>query len=472
MSSLSITGTYFTLIFAISFYISRSNKSIQDFLVAKRELGILAIIPMLFSELIAGSGTVGNSATAYRIGISSVWMNWGTAIGCLVTVLLVNKFYRVMSLRGKMSVAESFASYFDDRTRIVMMCITAIVYTIIFSLQPAAAAGILSPMLNVDSNTIIWFVGISFIAIAVLGGLKGIARVNFVHAIVMYLGLGFATFVVLRYIGGVSTLKAELPQNYFNLMEPGFFTVFAWVFGTAVNVPAGSMVAGVVFGAKSLKTANKGMIIASLLIIPFAVLISLLGMSAKASGLEIAANNAIFTITSHISPTIAGISSMAILAAILSTAPIMLMMVGGTITRDLYKGIINKDATSKQQLIVTKVVIIVIGLLGIYLGLNTRSILGRLLGALQIRSVSGLILMIALYWPRVNNKSAFWSIAFGGIVAAVWFFAGNPYGIEPLWPSIIVAFAVLVPLTVMSKEKVYKGNLEYKASLEEFKDRL
>ncbi len=56
-----------------------------------------------------------------------------------------------------------------------------------------------------------------------------------------------------------------------------------------------------------------------------------------------------------------------------------------------------------------------------------------MLGAFQIRSVVGVVLLAALAWPRVNNRAAFWSMMGGGIVAAGWFFAGNPFGIAPLW---------------------------------------
>ncbi len=62
-----------------------------------------------------------------------------------------------------------------------------------------------------------------------------------------------------------------------------------------------------------------------------------------------------------------------------------------------------------------------------------KPILNQMLGAFQIRSVVGVVLLAALAWPRVNSRAAFWSMMGGGIVAAGWFFAGNPFGIAPLW---------------------------------------
>ena len=45
----------------------------------------------------------------------------------------------------------------------------------------------------------------------------------------------------------------------------------------------------------------------------------------------------------------------------------------------------------------------------------------------------------------------------GSIVAAVWHFAGNPLGMEPLWPACGTTIVVLVALTLASKTKVSAG---------------
>ena len=121
---------------------------------------------------------------------------------------------------------------------------------------------------------------------------------------------------------------------------------------------------------------------------------------------------------------------MAILAAIWSTGPSLLLIVSTTVTRDFYHGVINKNATDRQQLNCTRLTALIIGIGASLLGMQASSILNSMLGAFQIRSVVGLVLVVALFWKRVNSHSAFWSMLFGGIVAAVWFFSGNPFGMS------------------------------------------
>lgn len=465
MIQATIVIVYFAIIFGIALYMSRQQDGIDDFLVAKRQMGILAIIPMLFSEFIAGSSTIGNAAIAYKIGLAATWYNFGIAIGCVLTVVFVSKFYRVMACKGKMSVGEAIAEYFDERTSVVMVLITAVVYMIIYALQPAAAAGILSPMLGISPKICVWIVGITFIVNAAMGGIKGIAKVNFIHALVIYFGLGIAAFLSIRHVGGIQTLVTVLPKEDFDMFRPGVFTVIAWVAGASINMPAGSLVAGVIFGADSLKTARRGLITAGLLLIPFSFMVAGIGMSAKVAGLDISGNNAIYAMTAEISPVLSGIASMAILAAILSTAPMLLMMVGGTLTRDVYKRFINPQASSKQQMLFSRICIIALGVIGTYFGSSGGALLTNLLGALQIRSVAGLVLMISMVWKAVDSRAAFWSISVGGLVASIWFFAGKPYGIEPLWPSMAIASIILIALTVTAGRSVHVGREAYTKDL-------
>ena len=115
---------YFVVTAAIGAYMVRSQSSVSEFFVAKRNLSAWLIIPLLFAEMIAGAGTVGNAATAFDIGISSAWVNWGMCIGCIAVMLLAVKYYRVVGTKaGAMSVPEAYLTRFDAKTRITSITI-------------------------------------------------------------------------------------------------------------------------------------------------------------------------------------------------------------------------------------------------------------------------------------------------------------------------------------------------------------
>ncbi|SMP45653.1 sodium:solute symporter family protein [Anoxynatronum buryatiense] len=460
MNSAVIMSCYLLLTMGVGIYLSRSNKSTETFFVAKKGLGVGLIVPLLFAELIAGAGTIGNAEMAFRTGLSSVWAQWGMAAGCILFVIFVSRFYWIMGdKQGVMSVPEAFGKRFDERTRLAIMMIISLAYSLIYSTQPVSAAAILAPMFNISVNTTAWVVAVVIIIITITGGLKGAAYLSIIHSFVMYFGMFLTAAIVLRHVGGYQVIRQELPNEMFHLLEPGIFTVIAWILGTAFSFFTASTVVAVTFGAKSLKSANRGIVLGAFLIIPFALSPALIGLAARAQMPHILAKNALFEIASSVSNEVAGMASMGVIAAILSTAPVMLLITVTTLTRDLYKGIIKPQATDQEQMRFSQVAIIGIGLAGTYFGLQSTSILGQLLGALQIRSIAGVVLVISLLWPRVSNTAVFYSIITGGVLAAGWHFAGSPFGIEPLWPSLIVGIPLLVVLSLCSSEKV---SAEYK----------
>ena len=141
----------------------KGDNSIQHFFVAKKHLGIGLTVALMFGEMVAGSSTVGNAASAFKMGLSSVWTNWGMVLGVLVFVFCTAKFYRRAGHFGVMSVPEAFAFRFDKRVRLVVLVIIMFVYGIIFSQQPIAAAALLSSMLGVNKAVLAWIVGILFV---------------------------------------------------------------------------------------------------------------------------------------------------------------------------------------------------------------------------------------------------------------------------------------------------------------------
>jgi len=457
---------YFALTIGIGLYMVRQKSSVAEFFVAKKGLTAGLIIPLLFAELIAGAGTVGNAATAFNIGLSSAWVNWGMSIGCVMVFYLAGKIYLGFSKKyGAMSVPQVYMHRFDGKTRSVMMVILVAVYLIIFAQQPIAAAGILGPLLGVDKMLIGWIVGIIFIFLAITGGMKGLAWMNVLHSFVMYLGLGIVCVVAVTAAGGLGHMQAVLPAKMFALNQPDMLTVIGWVLGTALSFFAASTVVVVLFGAKSQNSARNGILWASGLVIIFALFPALIGMAGKILVPNAAPNSILYAVANHLGSMYAVMASMGILAAILSTAPALLLISTTMLTQDMVR-VIKPGISDKEEMKWARNFAIILGLVATYFGMQSTSILAQMAGAFQIRAVAGVVLLVAVFWPRVDARAAFWSMLLGGIVAAVWHFAGNPY-CTSLYPSLVVGLPILVILTLMAKKPIADGHEKYLIALEE-----
>lgn len=458
--------SYFALTACIGLIMMRKKSSIADFFVAKKGLTTFLIVPLLFAEMIAGAGTVGNAATAFKIGLSSVWVNWGMSIGCILVFLIAVKTYRAFGLKyGAISVPQVYLRRFDAKTRLVMMVILVTVYLIIFAMQPVAAAGIMGPLLGLDKVMLTWIVGAVFIFLTLTGGMKGLAWMNVLHSLVMYIGLGVVCYVSVKTAGGLGHMQAVLPAKMFSFNQPNMLTVIGWVLGTALSFFAASTVVVVIFGAKSTAALKSGILWASGLVFIFALFPALIGVAGKVLMPTASANSILYQVANSLGPVYAIMASMGILAAILSTAPALLLICTTMLTQDMVR-VLKPDISEKGQMKWARIMTIVLGLTATYLGMQATSILAQMAGAFQIRAIAGLVLAVAVFWPRVDSRAAFWSMLIGGTVAAVWHFAGNPY-CTSLYPSLAVGVPILVVLTLMAKKPVADGYVSYLKAIEE-----
>lgn len=449
--SISIAGTLLAR--------RKNKKTTQEYFVGNNGLPLLLVIPLLFGEMIAGAGTIGNASDAFAIGISSVWAQWGMSIGCLIYMFGLIQFFYRCGQRGIMTVAEAFMVRFDKKCRNVVMIITALVYAMIFAMQPVAAAAILAPLFNINETIVIWVISAIFIIFTVTGGIKGLAHMNTLHAVVMYLGMGAVALFSLKSVGGFHMLTTKLPTTHLQLFDyPNRWTVIAWGAGAALSFLTASTLVRTTLSARSLTTAKHGTLITAVLVIPFALLPAIIGLCARVLMPDIPARSALFSLANGISPILGGIASMAIIAAIFSTAPSLLLIISTTLTKDFYC-LIRPTASEQDQIKFSTISIVIVTIICTTLGTKAGSILSQLMGAFQIRSITGIVLLIAIHWKRVNSTAAFWSLLGGGITAAIWHFSGNPFGIAPMWPTTFIGILLLVVLTLLTSHQ--KISVEY-----------
>ena len=73
------------------YFMKRAKENTSSFYTASRSMPMIVVAALLFSEIIAGSGTIGNAQNAFNGGLSNaIWANWGMAIGCFLVVPTVS----------------------------------------------------------------------------------------------------------------------------------------------------------------------------------------------------------------------------------------------------------------------------------------------------------------------------------------------------------------------------------------------
>lgn len=468
LSSLIIL-IYFLITLLASFLCRKRNTPLQRVLAAPQELGIVFMIPLIFSGLFGGSTITGTITDSFRSGISSTWYLIGTAIGCFVFLALVFRFYRAMVVvKHSVSIPDAFGQRFDGRTKTLMVLVIVVTNSLALSTIPLSTAGIISSITGLSYDATVWLCCLFLIIMALLSGMKGVAAMNIVHTIMMFLGLIILVIPCMGKVGGIHELMQILPESYFSMSGQDVMSVVAVLLGAILAIITSPLAFMTVVSSDKPKSAKRALQVCALLIIPFAILLALIGMCCKAISPDAAVNTVYYDVAKSFSPVCYVFISMSILAATFSTAPASLLSIITTLNNDIFVGLIKKDATEKQQRLFVNVGVVVLTIGLMLVGKNASSILGQLTGATQIKAVASVVLVVSLYWKRVDKDSAFITMLISSIVAMAWHLMGNPFGLQPLWPALGCTALVLLITTLSRKPPVSEDYLRYTKILEEY----
>lgn len=468
MTTFYIIIAYTVITLLLGIYIGRRNKNLQEFFVAKEKLGLMLCCVLLMASTFAGAYTSGTVSDSYRIGFGPYIPVASMAVGYLLFMPLV-RFYRSAAKEGHISIPEAFGVRFDGKVKVAILIINSLVYCAIFAVQPVALASIIAPMIGADVNLVTWCAAGLMILMA-LTGLTGVAWMNLIHFLAMVGGLTVTAFVAINSAGGMAHLIETLPPETWNVFQPDVPTSIVRLIALSICMFAASEAATIAIAAKSRRTANHSLIIISILIAIFTFLLIMIGISGQVLVPDLQSpRSALYEIAASISPALVIVASIAVIAAIMSSAPAYIIYFSTGITRDIISRF-TPNASEKRMRFYSIVCIFILAIGGTLLAMRATSILYFLFNVFEVQSVTGLVLIVALYWKRVSARSGFWSIIIGAGTSAIWMFLGNPFGIIPAWIVLGFGISSLLIFTWLEKEKVSAGYTKMREIMDKHPD--
>jgi SSS family solute:Na+ symporter/sodium/proline symporter len=142
------------------------------------------------------------------------------------------------------------------------------------------------------------------------------------------------------------------------------------------------------------------------------------------------------------------------MAIIVSTADSFLLIPATNLTRDVYLRYINPDATEKQILLISRGLVLVLGIIAFLLVSQFKTVLNAAFTAYNIYGTSITpALLAAFLWKRATKEGAIASIITGATVTIVWtyflpswegFTMMNPFLQELTYPAAGLSVLALV----------------------------
>lgn len=121
-------------------------------------------------------------------------------------------------------------------------------------------------------------------------------------------------------------------------------------------------------------------------------------------------------------PWMGGILLAAIIAAVMSTLSAQLLISATAITEDLYKGLINKNASDKQLIWLGRIMVLAVAVIAIIIAQDPKSqILGLVANAWAgFGSAFGPVVVLSLFWKRMTGAGALAGMIVGALIVKYW----------------------------------------------------
>ncbi len=159
-------------------------------------------------------------------------------------------------------------------------------------------------------------------------------------------------------------------------------------------------------------------------------------------------------------PFIGGLLLCGILAAIMSTADSQLLVTASSISEDVYKGVIRKNASDKSMLRVSRITVLVVSAIAFVVALDPNSsVMGLVSNAWAgFGATFGPVVILALFWKRSNFAGAASGMIAGGLTVIVWDYIkfggatlATRTGLYSLVPGFALGLILMVVVSLLTK---------------------
>ena len=463
---------YIFVMVGIGLYAYKSTSDFSDYILGGRSLGSVVTALSAGASDMSGWLLMGLPGAIYLSGLSEAWIAIGLVIGAWLNWLLVAGRLRVHTevQNNSLTLPDYFTSRFGDKKK-VLRIISAMVILVFFAIYCAsgmvAGARLFESIFGLPYVTALWISAIATISYVCIGGFLAISWTDTFQAGLMIFALILTPVMTYLAIGDLSQFQHLLdtarPHAGNMLSGLSFIAIIsscAWGLGYfgQPHILVRFMAADSV---RSIPQARRIGMTWMILCLAGAVAVGYIGIAYFHAHPELGAavqNNPemIFMELTKIlfNPWIAGVVLAAILAAVMSTLSCQLLVCSSTLTEDLYKGFVRKNASQNELVWIGRLMVLAISVLAIVLAFNpTSKVLGLVAYAWAgFGAAFGPLIILSLFWKRMTLNGAIAGVIVGAVTVIVWknTLAAST-GLYEIMPGFVLSFISIVVVTLLGK---------------------
>lgn len=477
-------------------YAKRASESSDNYLIGGRTLGPWVTAMGAEASDMSGWLLMGLPGLAYWFGLSdAIWTAVGLLTGTYLNWLLVAKRIRAYSVvaGNAITIPDFFSNRFKEDKKIIMT-VSALFILIFFTVYAASCfvtvGKLFSTLFGVKYVYVMVIGAIFVIAYTFVGGFLAESASDFMQGVIMFFALLAVLVTAIVAAGGIS----EVIENAKSI--PGFFEFFGIakpilvdgvqqievgkpLFDEASSYGLLTIISTLSWGlgyfgmphvllkfmairdVREIDFSRKIAITWCIISLCTAVSIGIIGRVIFSTNLVTqSASESIFILmsTSLFTPIFAGIVMAGILAATISSADSYLLIASSAFSKNIYHGIMKKEATDKEVLWMTRFGLVIISAVAMFIALDENSVIFTVVSFAWagFGATFGPIMLFSLFWKRVTKEAAIAGMAAGGSMVFVWNLLIKPmggiFGIYELLPSFLISCIVIYIVSLLTKE--------------------
>ena len=476
-------------------FAKRANKSSENYFLGGRSLGPWVTAMSAEASDMSGWLLMGLPGVAYWCGLAdAAWTAIGLAIGTYFNWLVVSKRLRRYSVRANNSITlpEFFSNRFREKNKVIMT-LAAMFILIFFTVYAASClvtCGKLFSTLFGAPYIVMMIVGAVFVLVyTILGGFLAESASDFMQAIVMIIALTVIVIIGTVNAGGLGAVidnAGSIPGflEFFGIANPvvdeagtqlvnggqpvygdsspygvlNIFSMLAWGLGY-FGMPQVLLRFMAIRKEDELKRSRRIAMVWVVISLAVAVFIGIVGRQLFPNEhlTKPDSENIFITLaTTSLPPILAGFVMAGILAATISSSDSYLLIAASAFAKNIYQGIVKKNATDKQVMTVSRITLLAIALIAIVIALDEKSVIFQIVSFAWagFGATFGPLMIFSLFWKRTTRAGAIAGMVGGAGMVFLWNLVisklGGAFAIYELLPAFIFSSICIVVVSLLT----------------------
>lgn len=414
---------------------------------------------------------LGLTGMGYAVGAQAFWVVAGEVLGISLAWLVISRrLKRMADAHDAITVPDVLAAHFNDRLHLLRGLSVLIILVMVgayVAAQMVATGKAFAGFTDLNYSQGVMVGATVIIAYTLVGGFKAVAWTDLVQGLLMLFGLIFMPIVAIHAADGWPAVTESLRAQ-----DPGLLT--AWgpdgkstlaVVGILSFLAIGIPFMGVpqlmvrFMSARSEESLVPAMSISVVVIFCFGMGAVLTGMAGRALFPGLEDPETILPLLSNelLSPVMAGVMMIVVLAAIMSTVDSLLILASSAAVRDfLHK--MRRSTSSDATLAKTgKWLTLLIGIMGVIFALQQSALIFWfvLFAWSGLGAAFGPVILCALWFKPTNLWGAFAGMLGGFLTTMAWviWIKPNAYDLLEIIPGFLVGLTLTVGVSLMTASK-------------------